>query len=226
VTSPPRRSSALHAGDGHAGITQPEQELNPGHVAGGIAALPARGAAHRADEIRLLVIAQRVSWQAGPRSDFGDRQSCRGQRLRTGHVINTRSWSALQRKPRPSPSPMTGRGTRPGLFLPGPERSGRRPRRQSPSATSELTVLRPRPVPRHGSTSCSYSIGAIWDPCRTNRCLRPVTAAHAALGPATRPPHLGSRPWPGPGLSSGLIHPRPQPFTGGHPARMRAGHEQ
>jgi hypothetical protein len=39
-----------------------------------------------------------------------------------------------------------------------------------------------------------YSIGAIWDPCRTNRCLRPVTAARAALlGPAIRPPHLGQQ---------------------------------
>jgi len=31
-----------------------------------------------------------------------------------------------------------------------------------------------------------------------------------------------SRPWPGPGLSFGLIHPRPPLFTGGHPDRVRA----
>jgi hypothetical protein len=31
-----------------------------------------------------------------------------------------------------------------------------------------------------------------------------------------------SRPWPGPGLSFGLIHPRTGPFTGGHPDRVRA----
>ena len=67
-----------------------------------------------------------------------------------------------------------------------------------------------------------YSAGAIWDPCRTNRCLRPVTAAHAALGQATRPPHLGSKQRPRPGLSFGLIHPRTGPFTGGHPDRVRA----
>jgi hypothetical protein len=29
---------------------------------------------------------------------------------------------------------------------------------------------------------------------------------------------------PGFGLSFGLIHPRPAPFTGGHPDRVRAGH--
>jgi hypothetical protein len=42
------------------------------------------------------------------------------------------------------------------------------------------------------------------------------------LGPATRPPHLGSRPRPGPGLSFGLIHPRPPPFTDVHSDRVRA----
>src|SRR6516162_8089946 len=46
-------------------------------------------------------------------------------------------------------------------------------------------------------TQPDSAIGAIWDPCTTNRCLRPVTATHAALlRPATRPPHSGSRPWP------------------------------
>ena len=40
--------------------------------------------------------------------------------------------------------------------------------------------------------------------------------------PAVRPPHLGSRPRPGPGLSSGLIHPRPPPFTDVHSDRVRA----
>jgi hypothetical protein len=41
------------------------------------------------------------------------------------------------------------------------------------------------------------AIGAIWDPCRTNRCLRPVTVTLAALlRPPTWPPDLGSRPWP------------------------------
>ena len=65
--------------------------------------------------------------------------------------------------------------------------------------------------------------GAIWGLCRTNRRLRPVTAAQAALlRPATRPPHLGSRPGPEPGLSFGLIHLRTGPFTGGHPDRVRA----
>jgi hypothetical protein len=44
----------------------------------------------------------------------------------------------------------------------------------------------------------------------------------ALLGPATRPPHLGSRPRPGPGLSFGLIHPRPPPFTDVHSDRVRA----
>jgi len=42
------------------------------------------------------------------------------------------------------------------------------------------------------------------------------------IRPTTRPPHLGSRPRPGPGLSFGLIHPRSAPFTGGHPDRVRA----
>ena len=40
--------------------------------------------------------------------------------------------------------------------------------------------------------------------------------------PTTRPPHLGSRPRPGPGLSFGLIHPRPPPFTDVHSDRVRA----
>ena len=49
--------------------------------------------------------------------------------------------------------------------------------------------------------------------------LRP----HAALlHPATRPPHLDSRPWHGPGLSFGLIHPRTGTFTSGHPDYVRA----
>jgi len=75
-----------------------------------------------------------------------------------------------------------------------------------------------------GSTNSAYSaIGAIWDLCRTNRCLRPVTVTHAALlRPPTWPPDLGSRPWPVRGLSFGLIHPRTGPFTGGHPDRVRA----
>src|SRR5262249_9206555 len=80
-------------------------------------------------------------------------------------------------------------------------------------------------TPLHGNHAES-AIGAIWDPCRTNRCLRPVTAAHAGLlRPATRPPHLGSRP--GPGLGSVLVllvHPRPGPFTSDRPHHVRAGH--
>src|SRR5262249_27789020 len=55
----------------------------------------------------------------------------------------------------------------------------------------------------------AYSaIGAIWDACRTNRCLPPVTVTRAVLlRPPTWPPDLGSRPWPVRGLSFGLIHP-------------------
>jgi hypothetical protein len=42
---------------------------------------------------------------------------------------------------------------------------------------------------------------------------------------ATSPrPHGAAHGEPGPCLSFCLIHPRPQPFTGGHPARIRAVH--
>jgi hypothetical protein len=55
------------------------------------------------------------------------------------------------------------------------------------------------------------AIGAIRDPCTTNRFLRPVTATHAALlRPATRPPHPGQQalaPGLGPVLGS-VIHVR------------------
>jgi hypothetical protein len=77
--------------------------------------------------------------------------------------------------------------------------------------------------PANPSARRAYSIAQLRDPCSTNRCLRPVTTTHAALlRPATRP-HL--RLGPGPGLVSVLvsIHPRPPPFTGGHPSRVRAG---
>jgi hypothetical protein len=63
--------------------------------------------------------------------------------------------------------------------------------------------------------------------CKRNRCLRPVTTTHTALlRPATRPPRLGSRPRPGPGLSFGLIHPCPEPFTDVHPDRVCAVRER
>jgi hypothetical protein len=69
-------------------------------------------------------------------------------------------------------------------------------------------VLRPRNetgqhwpfcIPRHDklATKSQSIVGAaqFGIACRRNRCLRPVTATHAALlRPATRPPRLGSRP--------------------------------
>ena len=74
-----------------------------------------------------------------------------------------------------------------------------------------------------GTLASRAESAQFWDPCSTNRCLRPVTATHAALLPssdsaATPEPRLR----PGPGLSFGLIHPRPGPFTGGHPDRVCA----
>jgi hypothetical protein len=54
------------------------------------------------------------------------------------------------------------------------------------------------------------------------RCLRSVTTVPAALSPVR--PVGGERQKTRAGLSFGLIHPRPAPFTGGHPDRVRAGH--
>ena len=57
------------------------------------------------------------------------------------------------------------------------------------SEHTELTNMRSGPPPQ-GTLSHRYRLGATLDPCSTNRCLRPVTAAHAALlRPATQPPH-------------------------------------
>jgi len=62
-----------------------------------------------------------------------------------------------------------------------------------------------------------------WYPAKNAPDSDPVTAAQAALlRSPTRPPHLGSRPGPEPGLSFGLIHPRPGPFTDVHADRVRA----
>ena len=60
--------------------------------------------------------------------------------------------------------------------------------------------------------------------CSTNRWLRPVTRTRAGqLRPATRPPHQGSKHWPGPGFSF-VLHPRSPPFISGHPGRVWAVH--
>jgi len=73
------------------------------------------------------------------------------------------------------------------------------------------------------AVSADSATARLGDPCRTNRRLRPVTATQAALlRPPIRPLHPGSRPGPEPGLNFGLIHPRPGPFTGDHPDRVRA----
>src|SRR5215470_11802 len=62
-----------------------------------------------------------------------------------------------------------------------------------------------------------------WYPAKNAPDSDPVTAAQAALlRSPTRPPHLGSRPGPEPGLSFGLIHPHPGPFTDVHADRVRA----
>src|SRR5262249_15875703 len=99
-----------------------------------------------------------------------------------------------------------------------------RPASGPAAAAPELADLR-LVIAAHSTAErgAESAIGAIWDPCRTNRCPRPVTVTHAALlRPPTWPPDLGSRPWPGRGLSFGLIHPRTGPFTGGHSDRVRA----
>jgi hypothetical protein len=59
--------------------------------------------------------------------------------------------------------------------------------------------------------------------CSTMRCLRLVTTVLAAIGPV-QPLSASTRGSirPGSGLSLGLIHPRPGPFTGGHPDRVCA----
>jgi hypothetical protein len=44
VASAPQAGGLLHVGDGHAGVAQPEQELDPGQVGGRVAALAARPA--------------------------------------------------------------------------------------------------------------------------------------------------------------------------------------
>jgi hypothetical protein len=62
VLSPLRRKigELLHVSDGHAGVAQPQQELDPGQVGGGVAALAARRPADRADETRFFVVAEGV----------------------------------------------------------------------------------------------------------------------------------------------------------------------
>ena len=100
----------------------------------------------------------------------------------------------------------------------------------SPAATCPCTPrtrtsnLRGRQRQSRELASRSYSaLGTIWD--RMKRESLPTfgdDSAHSAqTRPARRPSRGGSRR--GPGLSFGLIHPRPGPFTGGHPDRVRAG---
>jgi hypothetical protein len=96
----------------------------------------------------------------------------------------------------------------------------------SPTQNQEICARQPMGPAQHSAApsrrSAQFGIA-----CRRNRCLRPVTTTHAALlRPATRPPRLGSRPRPGPGLSFGLIHPCPEPFTDVHPDRVCAVREQ
>ena len=61
--------------------------------------------------------------------------------------------------------------------------------------------------------------------CGMTRCLRPVTTVPAALTPvqplsASTRGSIRPRVW----AQFGLIHPRPAPFTGSRPDRVRAGH--
>ena len=83
-----KSGESLHTLDGHAGLAQAQQEGQPVQVGACVAALAARCTWHRGDQADALVVAQRVSREAGALGDF-----------RNGQVVfhggNSRSWSAL-----------------------------------------------------------------------------------------------------------------------------------
>jgi hypothetical protein len=89
-------------------------------------------------------------------------------------------------------------------------------RAESIWAVSAAPTVNDRPAPIRRSARFGIHVGRIVAYVWSRPCVQRYTR------PTTRPPHLGSRPRPGPGLSFGLIHPRPPPFTDVHSDRVRA----
>lgn len=96
----PQPREALHVRDRHAGLAQPDQELQPGHVGRLVAPLVAGGPADPLDQAGLLVVAQGVVREAGELGDLGDGEgpTLLRERLSAVHEQDRETWSALQVK--------------------------------------------------------------------------------------------------------------------------------
>lgn len=94
----------LHLPDGHAGLTQAQQESNPVQVRGRIAALAAGRTRHRRDQPGALVVAQGVRRQAGACGDFGDGQEgCHGKDSQSSSALEVKheTWTKAMAAPVP-----------------------------------------------------------------------------------------------------------------------------
>lgn len=69
----------LHLPDGHVRLAQAQQESDPFHIRGRIAALATRRTRHGRDQTGALVVTERVRGQACAFGDFGNGQEgCHG----------------------------------------------------------------------------------------------------------------------------------------------------